>query len=187
MKGRTPRLEATHKKRLTPLKEQCDVCGQPLWVGYHNHRTVTRLDGLWALTIVVRRCIQPQCPRYRIAYRQGSKKVAGRYRMVRCVLDIIALIGRWRFREHRSVPEMHRARLSCGVSITERSVTNLMQRYEELVALRTADQQRIGMRLKQQGRVIVAIDGLQPDVGHEVRMAWCVIASQEKSCWHGPC
>ncbi len=81
---------------------------------------------------------------------------------------MIALIGKFRFREHRSVPEMHRALLARGVSITERSVANLMQRYEELVALRTADQQRIGMQLKKQGRVILAIDGLQPDVGHEV-------------------
>jgi hypothetical protein len=83
-------------------------------------------------------------------------------------LEVIALIGRWRFREPRSVPEMHRALLTRGVGITERSVTNLMQRYEELVALRAADQERIKARLQKQGRVIVAIDGLQPDVGHEV-------------------
>jgi len=69
MKGRTARLDATHRKTLTPFNEHCDTCGQLLWVGYHAHRTVTRLDGLWALTIVVRRCVQPQCPRYRIAYR----------------------------------------------------------------------------------------------------------------------
>ena len=42
---------------------------------------------------------------------------------------MIALIGQWRFREHRSAPEMHQALLARGVSITERSVTNLMQRY----------------------------------------------------------
>jgi hypothetical protein len=83
-------------------------------------------------------------------------------------LEVIALIGRWRFREHRSVPEMHRALLARGVGITERSVTNLMQRYEELVALRVVDHERIQARLQEQGRVILAIDGLQPDVGHEV-------------------
>lgn len=167
MKGRTPRLEATHKKTMTPLKEHCDLCGQPLWVGYHNHRVVTRLDGLWALRIVVRRCIEPECPRYRLAYRPeeegGWVLPHGEFG-----LDIIALIGQWRFREHRSVPEMHRALLARGVSITERSVTNLMQRYEELVALRTADQSRIAAQLQKQGRVILALDGLQPDVGHEV-------------------
>jgi hypothetical protein len=37
-----------------------------------------------------------------------------------------------------------------------------------LVALRLADQQRLNERLKQQGQVILAIDGMQPDVGHEV-------------------
>jgi len=58
MKGRTARAEATHARTLIPLKEQCEQCGQLLWVGYHAHRTVTRLDGLWKLTIVVRRCIR---------------------------------------------------------------------------------------------------------------------------------
>src|SRR5712692_743998 len=43
-----------------------------------------------------------------------------------------------------------------------------MQRYEERVALRILDHERIKMRLQQQGHVILAIDGLQPDVGHEV-------------------
>ena len=84
---------------------------------------------------------------------------------------VIALIGRWRFREHRSVPEMHQALLARGVNITERSVTHLMQRYEELVALHVADNNRLKGKLQKQGRVILAIDGLQPDVGHEVHGA----------------
>ena len=169
MRGRTPRLEATHAIRLTPLKESCEQCGQPLWVGYHSSRTVTRLDGLWKLTIVVRRCIHPECPRYHVAYRPEEE---GRWALPHgeCGLEVIALIGQWRFREHRSVPEMHRALLSRGVSITQRSVTHLMQRYEELVALRILDHERIKMRLQQQGHVILALDGLQPDVGHEVRL-----------------
>jgi len=167
MARRTPRPQATHAITLTPWKESCEQCGQPLWVGYHGHRTVTRLDGLWKLTLVVRRCMQPACPRYHVAYRPEEE---GRWALPHGEfgLEVIALIGRWRFREHRSVPEMHRALLARGVGITERSVTNLMQRYEELVALRVVDHERIQARLQEQGRVILAIDGLQPDVGHEV-------------------
>lgn len=167
MRGRTSRQEATHSIKLTPLKESCEECGQPLWVAYHGSRTVTKLDGLWKLTIVVRRCIHPECPRYHVAYRPEEE---GRWALPHGEfgLEVIALIGQWRFREHRSVPEMHRSLLSHGVSITERSVTHLMQRYEELVALRITDQQRLKMRLQQQGHVILALDGLQPDVGHEV-------------------
>jgi hypothetical protein len=167
MKGRTPRPEATHAIRLMPLKEYCEECGHPLWVGYHSTRTITKLDGLWKLTLVVRRCIQPDCPRYHVAYRPEEE---GRWALPHGEfgLDVIALVGRWRFREHRSVPEMHQALLARGVSITERSVTHLMQRYEELVALRVADNSRLKEKLQKQGYVILAIDGLQPDVGHEV-------------------
>ncbi len=43
-----------------------------------------------------------------------------------------------------------------------------MHRYEELVALRTTDEPRLTARLQKQGHVILALDGLQPDVGHEV-------------------
>ncbi len=70
--------------------------------------------------------------------------------------------------EHRSVPEMHQRLLARGLAISERAVTHLMQRYEELVSLRVTDQERIKARLQKQGHVILALDGLQPDVGHEV-------------------
>jgi len=83
-------------------------------------------------------------------------------------LDVIATIGTWRFVEHRSVPEMHQRLLARGLSISEREVLNLMQRYEELVALRITDKERIKTRLQEQSQVILALDGLQPDVGHEV-------------------
>jgi hypothetical protein len=167
MARRTPRPIASHAIMLIPLKEHCEQCGQPLWVGYHAHRTVMKLDGLWRLTIVVRRCMQPECPRYHVAYRPEEE---GRWALPHGEfgLEVIALIGRWRIRSHRSVPEMHHMLLTRGVSITERSVTNLMQRYEELVAWRVANHERIKERLQKQGRVILAIDGLQPDVGHEV-------------------
>jgi hypothetical protein len=55
------------------------------------------------------------------------------------------------------------------VRVSERTVTNLLERYEELVALRLSDRMRLRERLvEQEGRLVLAIDGLQPDVGHEV-------------------
>src|SRR5947209_2473182 len=160
---RPPRAEATHAMTLTPLKESCEQCGQLLWVGYHAHRTVTKLDGQWKLTLVVRRCIQPKCPRYHMAYRPEEE---GHWALPHGEfgLEVIALIGRWRFREHRSVPQMHRALLARGVSITERRVTNLMQRDEELVDLLVRAQERIKACLQKQVRVILAVHALLPAV-----------------------
>ncbi len=69
---------------------------------------------------------------------------------------------------HRSVPEIHQELYKRGVVIAERTVTNLLARYEELVSLHLSDQTRLCERLTSQGQIILALDGLQPDVGHEV-------------------
>jgi len=83
-------------------------------------------------------------------------------------LDVMATVGRLRYVEHRSIPEIHRELTRRGIVVAERTVTNLLDRYDELRALATADPRRLGPLLRPQGRVILAIDGLQPDVGHEV-------------------
>jgi hypothetical protein len=54
------------------------------------------------------------------------------------------------------------------VEIAERSVTNLLDRYDELLATMLTDGGRLRRVLRNQGRAVLALDGLQPDVGHEV-------------------
>jgi hypothetical protein len=136
-------------------------------VAYTYRRTVVRLDGLWRLVLRVRRCGNVACPRYHQAY---GPEEAGAWALPQSEfgLDVIAQIGQWRACEQRSVPQMHQALRQQGVDIAERSVTELVHRYEELVALRLGDTRRLRERLAGQGGVILAVDGLQPDVGHEV-------------------
>jgi hypothetical protein len=152
---------------LTPLTSVCPACGSTTHVAYHTHRAITTLDGGYRLHLTVRRCQTRTCPRYHRPYRpemEGSWALPhGEFG-----LDVIALIGTLRFCEHRSVPEIHQTLLARGMRIAERTVLNLLQRYEELVAVRLADAERLAHLLEKQGSAILAIDGLQPDVGHEV-------------------
>jgi hypothetical protein len=83
-------------------------------------------------------------------------------------LDVVALVGLLRHRDHHSVPEIHAVLRERGVEIAERSVTNLLDRYDELLATGLTDTRRLRRTLKAQGGVVLAMDGLQPDVGHEV-------------------
>lgn len=46
--------------------------------------------------------------------------------------------------------------------------SNLLARYDELVALNLSEPERIKAIVCQEQRVVLAIDGLQPDKGHEV-------------------
>jgi hypothetical protein len=167
MARRAARPAAPRTYRLEPEQARCPHCGGSARVAYHDRRTIATLDGLYDLVLVVRLCRDPACPRYRQPYRPeeegGWALPHGEFG-----LDVIALVGALRYGEHRSVPEIHRALRARGVAIAERSVTNLLYRYEELVALRLADQTRLRERLARQEQVILALDGLQPDVGHEV-------------------
>src|SRR5260221_6470157 len=167
MPRRGCRAAATAEQILTPLCVQCGECGQTMWVAYHTHRTITTLKGVYRLTLHVRRCHNQQCLRYHCPYRPEEE---GRWALPHGEfgLDVIALVGTLRYTSHRSVPEIHQALRDRGVPIAERTVTHLLQRYEELVALHLGNQQRLQGRFKEQGQIILAIDGLQPDVGHEV-------------------
>jgi hypothetical protein len=161
------RPEPTAHQVLKPIQTHCCVCGGTMWVDYHNARTVVRLDDSYRLTLAIRRCVNRACQLYHHPYRP-EEEGAWALPHGEFGLDVIALVGALRYANHNSVPEIHQELLRRGVAIAERSVTHLLHRYEELVALHLADNARLRSLLAQQGRVILAIDGLQPDVGHEV-------------------
>jgi hypothetical protein len=161
------RPEAASELRLEPMDDHCPICEGKLWVAYHNARTVATLSGLVRLKLVVRRCVHRDCELYH-QRRRPEQEGAFALPQGEFGLDVIALVGALRHAHHRSVPEIHRELLGRGVAVSERTVTNLLERYEELVALRISERAGLRERLKQQRRVLLSIDGLQPDVGHEV-------------------
>ena len=152
---------------LAPERTACPHCGHPARADYANRRTVHTLAGVTRLNLTIRRCHSAVCPAYKKPYRPEAE---GSLALPRHEfgLDVIALIGRLRYREHRSVPEIRAHLVGRGVAVSERAVTNLLERYDELLAVALADDRRLKKVLAGQGRVILAIDGLQPDVGHEV-------------------
>jgi len=167
MARREARPPAEREVRLTPRLIHCISCGQRLWVAYHAQRTLMTFRGLVRLRVVVRRCRNRACELYQWPYR-AEEEGAWALPHGEFGLDIITVIGQLRYGEHRSIPEIHQRLVERGVRIAQRTVTDLLERYEELVALHLADEERVKARLKQQGQVLLAIDGMQPDVGHEV-------------------
>jgi hypothetical protein len=63
---------------------------------------------------------------------------------------------------------MHERLQRQGVVISPRSVINQLERYDELVTLSLRQSAQLQQRLTEQRQVILAVNGLQPDVGHEV-------------------
>ena len=162
-----PRPQPDREQVLKPVHQRCLGCGGRLRYRYDNRHTVTTLAGLVRLHLQIRRCETPGCTRHRRPYRPEAEGAIA-LPQHEFGLDVIALVGALRYREHRSVPEIHRLLRERGVTIAERTVTHLLDRYDELVATALGDDDRLRAVLAQQGRVILALDGLQPDVGHEV-------------------
>lgn len=162
-----PRPKVPGELKLEPLHNRCRGCAKASWVAYHSFRTVSTLEGLVRLRLVVRRCVNRGCEMY---HRPCRPEEEGAFALPQGEfgLDVIALVGSLRYAQHRSVPEIHRELVGRGLLISERTVTNLLERYEELVALRLSDHARLRTLLHEQGYVILALDGLQPDKGHEV-------------------
>jgi hypothetical protein len=166
-KPRGPRPKPDRSLRLTPVITDCPECRHRTHAAYNNSRTITTFDGVIRLILTIRRCPNPDCPRFLRPYRpEAEPHFALPYHEFG--LDVRATVGRLRYAEHRSIPEIHRELTRRGVVVAVRTVTNLLDRYDELRALASADPGRLGPLLRRQGRVVLAIDGLQPDVGHEV-------------------
>jgi hypothetical protein len=123
--------------------------------------------GVTHLTLKVYRCRTADCPRFHQATRPEEE---GRWALPHGEfgLDVIALVGTLRYQEQRSIPQIHQELQRRGVHIASRTVTDQLYRYEELLALHLADPKRLQECLRKHGQVILALDGLQPDVGHEV-------------------
>ena len=162
-----PRPQPDRSLTLTPILLDCPECQHRTYADYKNYRTISTLDSVFRLTLTIRRCPNPECSRLLRPYRpEAESHFALPYHEFG--LDVMALVGRLRYAEHRSIPEIYRELSGRGIVLAERTVTNLLDRYDELRALATADPRRLEPLLRPQGRVILAIDGLQPDVGHEV-------------------
>ena len=128
------------------------------------------------MTLQVRRCVNPACEWYHRPYRPESE---GRLALPHheLGLDVIAWVGAQRYQDCCSLPEIHRNLQAQGMQSAARTVDHRLARYEELVSVALEAPARRAA-LRQQGRLILALDGLQPDKGHEV--LWVV-----REIWSG--
>jgi hypothetical protein len=163
----TARPTPTTTQTLPPLLRHCPCCGNTMWAAYHNYRTLTTLEAIVRLTLQIRRCLNQSCPQLHKPYRP---EMEGRLALPKHEfgLDVLAFVGTQRYAHHRRVPDIHQTLIDRGVVVAPRTVTNLLERYDERRALSLQDTARLQRVTQASGRVILALAGLQPDVGHEV-------------------
>ena len=106
-KRQRPRPQPDRALTLTPVIRDCPECQHRTYADYQNYRTITTLDGVIRLTLTIRRCPNPACSRFLRPYRpEAEPHFALPYHEFG--LDVMTSVGRLRYLEHRSIPEIHR-------------------------------------------------------------------------------
>ena len=167
MSRNTARAAAAQEHRLQAILTTCAACGQPMPVAYTKTRQLMTRHGLVRLHLPIRRCEQAHCSRF---HHPCHPEAEGQWALPKQEfgLDVMLRVGQLRYREHRSCPEIHAQLQQEGVQLAQRTVQNLLLHYDTLLSLALESLPQRAAQLRTQCRVILAIDGLQPDVGHEV-------------------
>src|SRR3954454_6604806 len=92
---------------LWPVQQACPACGHPMRLRYDNCRTLVTLSGPVRLRLKISRCERVDCSRPHRPYRPEAEGAIPLPEH-EFGLDVIALVGPLRHREHRSVLEIHK-------------------------------------------------------------------------------
>jgi hypothetical protein len=133
----------------------------------HKHRYVHTLDGPVHVVSIVACCPDPGCPGHAEKQRSSQEMtVAPPFWAVGW--DLFAWMGHRRYARHWSVPQI-RAELADErkVRVSNDLIEDYTAKYEVMVAAREADTDRLAEAYRDLPDVMLSIDGLQPEKGHE--------------------
>jgi hypothetical protein len=146
---------------------ECEHCGGFLYVRETKHRYVWSSSGAAHLVVRVLCCPDRSCVGFRVAVGQEAEMaVALPYWSV--TWEVFAWMGHRRFSRHWSVPQIL-AELEdrFHIEVSADWIEDYLRCYQAMVAARESDVDEWKVDYEGVEDVILTIDGLQPEKGHE--------------------
>lgn len=152
---------------LDVLERDCPVCGRIMHVCDHRYRRLHMLDGPMELVCKLVRCPDPTCPGH--AHTKSPeleitialpKKAIG--------WDVLCWIGHRRCSRHWSVTQIQgELQDQYGITLSADSLERYIRIYQVMLAARQQDPETLRRQYEAVDELILTIDGLQPEKGHE--------------------
>jgi hypothetical protein len=156
---------------LDVLDRNCPVCGHLMYICDHRHRHVFTLDGPVHIVSKLNHCPDPRCPGHP---KTKSPEIEPTIALPGWGIawDVFCWIGHRRFSRHWSIPQI-RAELHdvFAVDLAATGIANYIHRYQVMLAARQQDPESLRQRYHGVDSLILSIDGLQPEKGHETLYA----------------
>ena len=166
---------------LDVLDRKCPVCGRMMHVCDHRSRRFHTLQGPVELLCRLDRCPDPNCP--------GHTKTKSPELEVTLALpkwaigwDVFCWIGHRRCSRHWAIPQIQgELRDDYAIRLSQDAIARYIHRYQVMLAARQHDPEGLRRQYRAVGEIILSIDGLQPEKGHET--LYVVRELTEKRIW----
>lgn len=145
----------------------CVNCGRRLHGCAHRRRRILTLDGPLVLLCKLAHCPNDHCPNHGHMINPEREVTLA---MPRWMIgwDVFCWLGHRRFARHWSVPQLRLELLdSYDITLSEDAIEDYLQRYQCMLAARQQDPIRLKEEYRKTRSVMLTIDGLQPEKGHE--------------------
>jgi hypothetical protein len=152
---------------LDVLDRDCPHCGRRMYICDHRHRHFFSLDGPVHLVCKLNHCPDPRCPGH---VKTKSPEIEPTIALPGWGIgwDVFCWIGHRRFSRHWAIPQIRAELLdSFTIDLTEPGIAQYIRRYQAMLAARQQDPEALRRHYLGSDSIILSIDGLQPEKGHE--------------------
>jgi len=145
----------------------CTVCGAALHICDHRRHRIFTLQGPVEVVCKLAHCSDRQCA--------AHAKTRSPYAETALTLpwwligwDVFCWVGHRRFARHWSVPQI-RSELAdtYQIPLSADAIEDAVRRYQTMLAARQQDPQVVAAAYRNVAALVLSIDGLQPEKGHE--------------------
>jgi hypothetical protein len=152
---------------LDVIERDCPSCGRMMHICDHRQRRLHTLDGPVELICKLNHCPDPTCPGHA---KTKSPEQESMIALPHWAIgwDVLCWIGQRRFSRHASIP-LIRLELddAYAIKISEDSIARAIRFYQVILAARQQDPDVMREQYAAVDEIILSIDGLQPEKGHE--------------------
>jgi hypothetical protein len=152
---------------LDVLDRNCLVCGRMMHICDHRYRRFHTLDGPVQLVCKLNLCPDPACPGH-AKTKSPELEITLALPQMAIGWDVLCWIGHRRFARHMAVPLIRSELLDdYQIKLSEDAIEKAIRRYQAMLAARQQDPEALRRHYAAGAEVILSIDGLQPEKGHE--------------------
>ena len=152
---------------LDVLDRDCASCRRMMHICDHRYRHFYTLEGPVELVCKLNHCPDPDCPGHA---KTKSPEMEATIALPAWAIgwDVFCWIGHRRFSRHWSIPQIrHELSDSYAIELTEPCIALYVQRYQTMLAAHQQDFEAMRRQYEGVDDIILTIDGLQPEKGHE--------------------